>query len=141
VIANPIVVPAHAHPIVWVVALVAIWAEVRVEMAVLRRFGRTAPQLFAPLFALNLTTWFVFLIAVDAVDRAKWPMPGSIIALELAVVLIDAVLIHSAMHGRLFTRGLRLTPISGENALGVSFVGNLVSVAISLLVPLFAFVL
>jgi hypothetical protein len=136
VLANPVVILASADPTDWAIALLALVAEVRADLWMLRRLGRGSRGLWGPLCAINLTTWFAFLIAVDIADRARWPMGFTIGALEAAVVLVEMVLIHSAMRGRLFTRGLGLVPLTWSQALLVSFVGNLVSVAISLAVPL-----
>lgn len=134
-LANPVIQPAYAEPLIWVLALVAMACEVQVVTWLLRRIGRASPQLQAPLFAINFTTWFVFLVAIDAADRARWPMGPAIAALELAVVLVEAVLLHSAMRGRLFTGKLGLQPVTSAQALWLSFAGNLTSVAVSLAVP------
>jgi hypothetical protein len=126
-LASPVIAPAYAEPFVWVLALVAIWAEVRAVMWLLRRAGNDVPGLLAPLFGANLTTWFVFLIAVDRADRWRLPMGWSIGVLGAFVVLVEAVLLHGAMRGRLFTCHLPVQPIGWRRALFVAAVGNLVS--------------
>ena len=135
-IANPVVNPAYADPIIWGVALIAMWAEVRTVLWVMRGFGSDVRGLLAPLFAMNITTWFAFLIAVDHV--LAWPLPRapSITLLEVAVVLVEAALLHSATRGRLFTRGLPCTPLTWPRALLVSLAGNVVSVSVSIVAPL-----
>lgn len=133
---NPVVVPAHAHPVVWAIAIVAMLCEVRVDLWMLRRLGRASPGLVAPLYVINITTWFAFLIAADLADDAHLPMGLAIAALEVGVVLVETVLIHSALRGRLFTRNLGLAPVTWPQALLVSFAGNVVSIAVSLAVPL-----
>jgi len=126
-LANPVVVPAYSEPFVWGLALVAIWAEVRAVLWLLRRAGNDVPALQAPLFGVNLTTWFVLLIALDRADRWQLPMGWTIAALEVVVVLVEAVLLHAATRGRLFTRDLPVRPIGWGRALAVSLLGNLVS--------------
>jgi hypothetical protein len=135
-LSNPVVVASHADPLVWGIAFVAMLCEVRVDLWMLRRLGRTSPGLVGPLYAINITTWFAFLIAADLADRARLPMGPAIAALEVAVVLVETVLIDSALRGRLFTRGLGLAPVTWPRALLVSFAGNVVSVAVSVAVPL-----
>ena len=134
-IANPVVNPAYADPLLWGVALLAMWAEVRTVLWSMRRLGSDVRGLLAPLFAMNITTWFAFLIAIDGVHR--WPLPEvlSITLLEVGVVLVETALLHSATRGRLFTRGLPCTPLTWPRALLVSFAGNAVSVAVSVVIP------
>ena len=133
-LANPILVPAYAEPIVWVFALAAMCAEVHTAQWVMQRLGSDVRGLFAPLLGMNLVTWFVFLVAVDRATR--WPLPEwlSITLLEVAVVLVETALLHSATRGRLFTRGLPCTELSWPRALLVSFAGNLMSVLVSVAV-------
>jgi hypothetical protein len=135
-LANPVVIPAYADPVIWVLAFVAMWAEVRSVLWVMRRLGSDVRGLLAPIFAINIATWFSFLIAVHWVDRAGLPIAFALTSLEVVVVVIEAALLHSATRGRVFTRGLPCTPLTWPRAVLVSFAGNVVSVAVSIVLPI-----
>lgn len=135
-LANPVTIPAHTDPWLWGVALVAMWAEVGTVLLLLRRVLRTDVRGFlAPWFGVNFTTWFAFLLAVDRADRWRLDLGLAIPVLEVAVVLVEMVLLHSATRGRLFTSHVRCPPITWRQALLVVLLGNLVSIAVSLGVP------
>lgn len=136
-LANPVVIPSYADPIIWAFALLAMCFEVWVVLQLLRRMHQNVKGLSGPLGVINLTTWFPFLVAMDHIVPAHGPaMTATIVALELAIVGIEAILIHALMRGRFFARGLSCRPISWRDALRVSFLGNLASVAMSIAVPL-----
>lgn len=134
---NPVVIGSF-HPAVLALAGIAMWAEIAVELTMLRRLRGSERNLTAPLLLLNLTTWSAFLLALDAcgkVVRDGASFVGAIAALEGAVVLVEAALLHALMHDRLLVRGLALRTITLPQALRVSCVGNLVSIVVSLLLP------
>ncbi|HEX6810099.1 MAG TPA: hypothetical protein VF384_00625 [Planctomycetota bacterium] len=135
-LANPVVVPLYADPMAWTLAFFAMGVEVAIVQRLLARTVNEASGLLGVLFAINLTTWFVFLIAVHLADGLGLNLPASITVLELLVVAAEMALLHSAMCGRLFSRNLGLRAITWRRALGVSIAGNLASIAASILVPL-----
>src|SRR5262245_51858937 len=110
--------------------------EVAIEWRLLARVANGTTALQGPLFAINLTTWLAFLVAADFADRMRWSMGASIAVLEVLVVLVETVLLHSAMRGRLFTSKLRCRAITWRQALLVSIAGNVASIATSIVVPL-----
>ncbi len=135
-LANPIIGRLYSDPFVWGVALIAMWVEVRTVVWLLRKWGSDARGLDATLFAVNLTTWLPFLVLVDGVER--WPLPTwlAIAGLEGLVVAVEAVLLHAATRGRVFSRGLPCAPLSWPRAWCASLLGNVMSVAVSVAAPL-----
>lgn len=134
-LADPVVVPLYADWTVWVFALLAIWAEVRTVMSLLRRSGSESQRLLAPLVGMNLATWTLFLVGVDCADRCQLPMVPAIAVLEVLVVLAETGMLHAMTRGRLFSRGVRCKPLTWSRAFFVSLVGNLVSVVVSIALP------
>lgn len=76
------------------------------------------------------------MIAVHWADRAELPIAFALTSLEVLVVVIEAALLHSATRGRVFTRGLPCTPLTWPRAVLVSFAGNVVSAAVSVVLPI-----
>ncbi|MCU0863479.1 MAG: hypothetical protein MUC36_06800 [Planctomycetes bacterium] len=133
---NPVVVGDIDDPIIWTIAAFAMWAEIKVVRSQLRRIRGIDSDLDNVLLLMNLWTWIAFLLAVEA-----WAGPGPdgvlrIAALELAVVAVEAVLLHALMRDRFLMKGLAVRRIRWAQAFRVSLVGNLVSIAVSLALPL-----
>jgi len=135
-LANPVVVPMYAEPVVWGFAIVAMAAEVRTVLWLLRRMRRDVAGLAAPLFLTNLTTWLPFLVAVDSLPaRSGLGLTLSIGGLELAVIVVETFLLRALCAGRLFARNPRCGTVTLRQALGLSFAGNLASIVTSMLLP------
>lgn len=147
-LANPVVVPAYASPLVWGFALLATWAEVGTALSMLRRMGKAAAAL-RPLLLINCMTWLAFLLAMDWCDRhGLWDGRQGVqvvrfaivvATLELLVVIVEALLLRAML--RVVIGGGSRRALGLAQALQVSVVGNLVSIAVSLLVPMATFVL
>lgn len=132
ILANPIVIPAYADPLDWVVAIFAMWVEMRTVIYLLGRRGNEDIGFQRPVLLANLATWLTFLVAVEwLVDRSGWNEWATISALELLIVIVEALLIRSASKGRFFSRHLRRTPLSFRPTLIVSLAGNSVSIIVS----------
>jgi hypothetical protein len=135
-LANPVVVPAYATPEVWGLALLAMWAEIGTELALLRRMRMSFGAL-RPLLLINVATWLSFLLAIDMCDKRGVrgaQMVGVVAALEAGVVIVEALLMR-AMIGRAMGSSPRQVLGLGQ-ALRVSFLGNLVSIAVSIVAPI-----
>lgn len=133
-LANPILIPMYADPISWGIALLAVWAEVTVARAMLRRFGLTDVRFARPLYVINLSTWFAFLVAVD--HWLVWPDADGIpalAALEAAVVVVETILIFQACRGRCFSSRTDWRPLGVRQVAMVSLLANATSIAASLL--------
>jgi hypothetical protein len=126
---NPVVVPAYANPVVWVIAFVAMWAEIRTECAMLRRWG-WGKDVLGTLLLVNLLTWLSFLVAMDRLEGEDLSPVWTVSFLEAGVVAVEAALTWAALKSR--ARAARGRAISWRGAFGVSFVGNQVSVLISI---------
>lgn len=133
-LANPVLIPMYADPISWGIALLAVWAEVTVAQAMLRRFGLTDVRFARPLYVINLSTWFAFLVAVD--HWLVYPKAGGIpvlVALEALVVVVETILIFQACQGRCFSSHTEWRPLGVRQVATVSLVANATSIAASLL--------
>lgn len=129
-IANPVVVPAHADLFVWTFALIAMLVEVRVVLRLLRCRPQDVRRLHSCLFLVQITTWFPFLVAVDAFERPIDAHPVMVIAaLEAAVVAAETVLLRELTHGRLFARQPQCRRLGWSSAFGLAVAGNLASIA------------
>jgi hypothetical protein len=139
-LANPVVLPAYANPLVWTIALLALLAEVAVARALLARRGCRHASITHVLVFLNLGTWMAFLVAMELADRWRW-LEGTARAvttiglLELGVVLVEGHLLREMARGRLFSRDFGGAALGLGQALWVSLCANLVSIAISVAVP------
>jgi hypothetical protein len=123
-LANPVIIPAYANPLMWAVALLAIWGEIATTTALLRRHA--AQGLARALFVFNAATWFAFLVAVDRLDAAGVKSFWSIAELEGAVVVVETGLLWIALR----SRALAPRPVGLLTVLRAVFVGNVVSVVI-----------
>ena len=136
-LANPVVVPIYADPITWGIAICALCVEVWVVLQLLRRMHQNVKGLDGWLGVLNLVTWIPFLIAVDRLVPSSTAGAIAVIAgLEVAVIAVEAVLLHGLLRGKLFAHGLPCRPIGWRDALRISFLGNLASIAVSIGVPM-----
>lgn len=83
-LANPVVVPAHADPAIWCIAVLAIAAETRTVRTMFGRRGEDVRGLDGPIALFNLATWTLFLWAVDAIDlHTHLPVTWAIAVLEV----------------------------------------------------------
>ena len=128
-LANPLVMPAYASPEIWLVALVAMLAEIRTEVALLRRHVG-AVDLSQSLLLINIMTWLVFLIAVDRLDASAPLLGWSIAGLELAVVIAETFLIWG--HLRIGARARQASCVGFPRVAFAVLVGNIVSFAVSM---------
>jgi len=128
-LANPVVIPAYADPIIWVVALVAMWAEIGTEVAMLRRQTATI-GLARTLLLINIMTWLAFLMAVDSLARHGSRLGWGIAGLEVVVVVSESILLWTVL--RSGSRGRQHPPLGLLRVMWVALVGNLVSIAISM---------
>jgi len=135
-LANPILLPAWADPFNVVIASVSMGAEIVAALAALRRLGRNRSGFVVPLIAINVTTWIPFLVAIELlIARSGWDRVTTIVGLELLVVLVEAALLRRASSGRVFSSRSRCALLGRREALLVSTLGNLVSIAVSLGIP------
>lgn len=70
-LANAIVVPAYADPITWAIALVGALCEVSTVCRLLVRWGKHVDRVAQPLWAIQVSTWLPFLVAVDGGPRQR----------------------------------------------------------------------
>ena len=136
-LANPLALPFYTHPAIWLLVVVAMWFEVWVVLALLRRMQQDVTGLDGPLGLINLATWIPFCIALDRFAPTDLtPAVVTTVAFEWVVVLVEAALIHALLRRKLGAPNLACQPISWRDALRLSFLGNLASVALSIVVPL-----
>lgn len=136
VLANPVALPAYADPLLWGIAIVALFFEVWATLRVLRRFGLVDPDFAGPLAMINLCTWIPFLIALDAIDA--WPddrLLLGVVVLELAVFAVETVLLYHAVRGRFFSSRTQFVPLGVRPCALAAAVGNAVSLAVSAALP------
>ncbi|MBM4060228.1 MAG: hypothetical protein FJ265_03890 [Planctomycetes bacterium] len=132
---NPVILPAYAAPENWALALIAMWAEIRTTLALLRSMDR-ATGTVRPLFLLNLMTWLAFLLAMDWCDSLgllhRW-FVWVVAALEAIVVTIEANLIWAMLARPTGSPSAR--PLPFVQALRLSLLGNLVSITVGIALP------
>lgn len=138
-LANPVVFPAYAEPLIWLIAMYAMACEIKTAQAVLRKMGAD-PVRFGPhLFVVQLLTWIPFLFGMDWVGRHS-SYPGWCIAgMEAAVVAVEVPLIRIASRGWFLMQVPMTSGVSWRQAIVASLVGNAVSIAVSLVAPLLFF--
>lgn len=128
-LANPVVIPAYATPEIWAVALLAMWAEIKTEIALLRRHIPAA-GLSGSLLLLNIVTWLAFLIAVHGLDSDGVSPGWSLAGLELCVVVVETLLIWAGL--RVWARTRQHPSLRMMHIAWVALAGNLVSIGVSL---------
>lgn len=128
-LANPILVPAYADPIHWAIALFAMGAEIATELAMLRRIGLAA-DLRRLLVLFNCMTWLAFLIALDAWGGGGIPLIWTVTLLEVAVVVVEALLLWCAL--RMVARCGSGAEVAITRLIAIATTGNLVSILASL---------
>jgi len=122
--------------------LIAMLLEISVAQGVLRRFGITDRDVAGHIFLINLSTWGLFLVAVEklglrgGVESVAW-----LVGLEVAVIVVEAWLIRAASRGRMFPGRIQWKPLGWWQAACVSSVANVVSIAISVAVPVIVFLI
>lgn len=115
--------------------MVAILAEVFTVRSMLSRFGLAEPGLTMSLFVVNLATWLPFLIAVDWLQlRFDAKAVPAFVLLELGVIAAEVFLIRMTTRGA--CKRLEIGALTFKRSLGVSLLGNTVSIAVSLTIPL-----
>src|SRR5262245_28424228 len=124
---DPDAVPDHATVQAVGCALLAMWAEVRTEVAMLRRSG-WGHDVWEPLLLINLLTWSCLFFAPDKVKALGLSPAWMITLLEAAIIVVEAALIWTALRFR--PRVDARPAVTLLRALAVSFVGNLVSVLV-----------
>jgi hypothetical protein len=139
-LANPIILPPYADPISWLIAGVAMWAEIDTEQRALWRLAKVPRLLGGVLVLVNCTTWLLFFLSIHLLGQAERLTVTSLIALELLVVVAETLLIRAATRGQLFVRHHQLRPIGVRQACHVALIGNLVSLTVSA-IPVVAFYL
>ena len=127
---NPVVFRAYADPVVWSLAMLAMWGEIKTATWLLRARAPAA-ELQNALLLLNIWTWIVFLVGVDRIhpkdaDAAVW-----VAVLEVAVVVVETICIWAGV--RIWARRHQRPAIGVLQAAWVALVANLVSVVISLI--------
>lgn len=132
-LANPVVVPAYADPLLWCLAFLAMWAEIRTEAALLRRSG-WSNDVLGSLLLINIMTWVVFLFALDTIATGSTPPVQPTILLEAGVVVAEGVLLWSAL--KLRARTGAGPALSLARVFAISAVGNLVSILVSIALPM-----
>lgn len=135
-LANPIVFPAYADPIIWFIAMFAMACEVKTAQTLLRKMGSDSTQFGTHLAAIQLLTWIPFLFGVDWVGRNERYAGWCIAGMEVAVILVEAPLIMIASRGWFVMQPPITRGVPWRHAMLASLVGNLVSIAVSLAVPL-----
>lgn len=130
-LANPIVLPPYADPLAWLIAGLAMWAEIDTEQRALWRIARTPRLLGEVLVLVNGTTWLAFFLCVHLLGETGRLTVASLVVLELAVVVAETFLIRAATRGQLFVRHHELRPIALRQACRIALVGNVVSLVVS----------
>lgn len=137
-LANPVVLPEYANPLVWSLAAIAMLAEIRTEVGMLRRLGWTA-DVWPSLLLVNGMTWLAFLIGIDRLGDGVLPIAWTVALLEAAVVVVEALSIWWSL--RLRASAGAGPALSLAAAFAVSALGNLVSIAASIALPAAFFVI
>lgn len=132
-LANPVVIPAVANPFVWCFAFIAMWAEIRTEIALLKRLGWGA-DVWGSLLLTNIMTWIAFLLAMDRLADRVLPLAWAISLLESGVVVVECALVYSSLTLR--ARAGAGPSVSIVRVFAISVVGNLVSILVSIALPM-----
>lgn len=132
IIANSVVVSFWGS--FWLLPLLAMFAEVVVEEAWIRRRCTDPGEVGFALFIMNGVTWLAFMSAVESTHAlTKLPYWCCNVVFEVVVVVVEAWLIRDMTRNRFFVRRYRGGSLTWRQALAVSIVGNGVSVMASLL--------
>lgn len=131
--ANPVVDPACASPEVWVFAALSMWAEIHTELSMLRRMRLAIPGVWRTLLLVNVMTRTAFLLAMEELSRDRDHLILSIAGLEATVVVVEWLLIWAAL--RRLARVTSQRPVGLGQVFTVSLVGNVVSIACSIVLP------
>ena len=102
-------------------------AEIAVALLLLRWRGYPPSRLTAPLVFINVTTWAGFFVAVGTLLARDWQLVPAVGSAESLVVATETFLIRWATQRACADRA----PLGYGPALGVSLVGNAVSIAVS----------
>lgn len=128
-LANPVVF-SHTTPDLWLVAAVAMFAEIRVGSRLLGRLlttGRPTEMLVL----LNITSWFTFFVVVNSLSPTSYPAWRTVACLEGCVVLVEFQVLWLVVRASNALRpDLRHAM---AKVFAVSLIANLVSIALSIL--------
>jgi len=127
-LANPVVF-SHTTPDMWLVAAVAMFAEIRVGSRRLERLLTTGRP--TELVLLNIASWFMFFLLVNSLSPTSNPAWRTVACLEGCVVLVEFQVLWLVVRASNALRpDLRHAMLK---VFAVSLVANLVSIAISIL--------
>lgn len=128
-LANPVAFPSHMTLELWLLALVAMVAEIKVASRLLRRI-LTNPRPAGMLVLLNTASWIAFLFAVDDLTPTSYPAWRTVAYLEGCVVLVEFLVLWLVVcESDTLRPDLRHAIVK---VFAVSLVANLVSIAISI---------
>lgn len=129
-LANPVAFPSHMTLELWLLALVAMVAEITVASRLLRRI-LTIQRPAWMLVLLNSASWIAFLLAVDDLTPTSYPAWRTVAYLEGCVVLVEFLVLWLVVcESDTLRPDLRHAIVK---VFAVSLVANLVSIAISIL--------
>lgn len=127
-LANPIAFPSHMTPELWLLAALAMVAEIKVASRLLRRL-LTTEHTTGMLVLLNAASWVTFLLAVDGLSPSSYPAWRTVACLEGCVVLVEFLVLWLVVcESDTLRPGIRHGVL---RIFGVSLVANLVSIVIS----------
>lgn len=136
-LANPVVIPAEADPVMWMVAIVAMVAEIEIVVRVLRRGGLDTTRVTAWLWLIQLWSWFFFLMAIDRLGHVgNHDQQGWVIGVgEVLVFAVEAPLFWLAARAGRHRADPTRRGVTFGRAVLASALGNLTSLAVGLAVP------
>ena len=136
-LANPVVIPVYADPIVWSIGALGLVVEISLVARLIVAGRLQGSRVTDIVVLLNLLTWIAFLIAVDQlVAPATDGVVLTLTALELAVVVVEAIALRILTHRRWPETVGPFRRLGFVAAFGVSLLGNVVSIAVSAAFPL-----
>ena len=128
-LANPVAF-SHTTPDLWLVAAVAMFAEIRVGSRLLRRIT-SIERPTSMLVKLNALSWITFFLLVNSLSPTAYPAWRTVACLEGCVVLVEFQVLWLVVRA---SNALRLDLRHAmAKVFAVSLVANLVSIAISIL--------
>lgn len=128
-LANPIAFPSHMTGEMGLLALVAMFAEIRVGSRLLRRIT-SLERPTATLVSLNALSWITFFLLVNHLSPTVYPAWRTVACLEGCVVLVEFQVLWLVVR-----RSNALRPElrhAMAKVFAVSLIANLVSIAISI---------
>lgn len=129
-LANPIAFPSHMTGEMWLLALVAMIAEIKVASRLLRRIA-SIERPTSMLARLNAVSWVTFFVLVDSLSPTAYPAWRTVACLEGCVVLVEFQVRWLVVRASNALRPDLRHPMA--KVFAVSLIANLVSIAISIL--------